>query len=475
MNPNLDPMMTSKDHVRLIVMREVSRRNLWQFCLYYDKEFFEARPFLKEVADAFQRVEEGAIKSLSVSMPPRAGKSYLTSLFCAWTLGRNPSDSVMRNTCTATLYLKFSYDVRAIVNSDRFKEVFPVRLSDDKKNLQGWNTTKARMVSYFGAGVGGTIIGFGATKVAITDDLYRGLEDALSDTKNDSIKQWKSATHDSRMESGCSRIDIGTRWSVSDVIGEAMAGGDYEESIVVSALDDHDRSFCENVMTSEEYHEKRSRMAKEIWLAEYQQQPVDMEGRLFGGMQIVSPEDYIRAVTPEPMNAQHNGRETLMDGSFAYIDVADQGNDYMALIVGAVIGSEIYIVDYIYTRENTDVTIPLAAAILNKWRVSYCRVESNSMGAMYSRELSRQTRAKILQVHNTTNKMTRIIMQSAFILNTFKWVQRETPDCVQFMENMYSFSKEGKNRNDDAPDCAAGLAMFMQSMLRTFRHSSVNQ
>jgi predicted phage terminase large subunit-like protein len=469
-------MMTTEQYVRTLVRREVATRNLWQFCLYYDKEFYEARPFLKDVADAFQRVEEGAIKSLSVSMPPRAGKSYLTSLFCAWTLGRNPKDSVMRNTCTATLYVKFSYDVRAIVNSDRFKEVFKdVRLSDDKKNLQGWNTTKAKMVSYFGAGVGGTIIGFGATKVAITDDLYRGLEDALSDTKNDSIKQWKSATHDSRMESGCSRIDIGTRWSTSDVIGEAMEDGDYEQSIVVPALDEMDQSFCEDVMTTDEYLDKRSRMAKEIWLAEYQQQPVDLEGRLFGGMIAITPEDYVRAVTPEPMNAQHQGRETLMDGSFAYIDVADQGNDYMAMIVGAVVGSEIYIVDYLFTRENTDVTIPLAAAMLDKWRVSYCRVESNSMGAMYSRNLQSQTRTKILQVHNTQNKMTRIIMQSAFIINTFKWVQRDTPDCIQFMENMYSFSKEGKNRNDDAPDCAAGLAMFMQSMLRAFRQTSVNQ
>lgn len=462
-------MMTPEQYATTLVMRELSRRNFWQFCLYYEREFFEGRPFLKDVANAFQRIEEGSIKSLSVSMPPRAGKSYLTSLFCAWTLGRNPSESVMRNTCTATLYLKFSYDVRAIVNSDRFKEVFSIRLSDDKKNLQGWNTSKARMVSYFGAGVGGTIIGFGATKVSITDDLYRGLEDALSETKNDSIKQWKSATHDSRMETGCTRIDIGTRWSVTDVIGEAMESNDYDESIVVPALDENDQSFCENVMTTDEYLIKRGRMAKEIWLSEYQQQPVDMEGRLFGGIQLETPEEYLRAVTPDPANVNHIGRETLSDGCLAYIDVADQGNDYMAMIVGQVIGDQIHVVDYIFTRDNTDITTPLAVAMLDKWGVTYCRVESNAMGAMYSRGLARQTKTKILQVHNTQNKMTRIIMQSAFLLNTFKWVQRDNAHSIQFLENMYSFSKEGKNKNDDAPDCAAGLGMFVQSMLRTFR------
>ena len=49
--------------------------------MFYDNEFFAKRLFLKEIAEAFQEVEENKIKSLNVSMPPRAGKSYITSLF----------------------------------------------------------------------------------------------------------------------------------------------------------------------------------------------------------------------------------------------------------------------------------------------------------------------------------------------------------------------------------------------------------
>ena len=29
-----------------------------------------------------------------------------------------------------------------------------------------------------------------------------------------------------------------------------------------------------------------------------------------------------------------------------------------------------------------------------------------------------------------------------------------------------SYSKEGKNKNDDAPDCISGLGLFVQSMFR---------
>lgn len=429
--------------------------------MYYDPIFFKSRPFLKDIADALQRVEEGKIKSLSVSLPPRAGKSYITSLYCAWVLGKNPTESIMRNTCTATLYLKFSYDVRAIIKSDRFSEVFDVSLSDDKKNLQGWNTGDARMVSYFGAGVGGTIIGFGATKVAITDDLYRGLEDALSENKNDKILQWKEATHDSRMESGCARIDIGTRWSINDVIGKSMDRGDYQESVIIPALDDEDKSFCEAVMTTDEYHDKRNKTSKEIWLAEYQQQPVDILGRLFGELQVISQSEYEQISKSDGFASE---------GCLAYVDVADQGSDYLACIVAQIVGEKAYIVDYVYSKDNTDITLPLVAAVLDKWKVSYCRVESNSMGAMYSRSLQKLTKTRILQIASSTNKMTRIIMQSAYILNNFIWVEYDkNVNSIQFLQNMYSFSKEGKNKNDDAPDCASGLSMFIQSMLTRLR------
>lgn len=456
-------MRTKKEEVVKLLKMELARRSFWHFCLQYDNEFFERRPFLRGVADAFQEVEQNEIKSLSVSMPPRAGKSYITSLFCAWTLGRNPSESIMRNTCTATLYLKFSYDVRNIIKTDKFNEVFPnVRLSDDKQNLQGWNTNASRQVGYFGAGVGGTIIGFGATKVAITDDLYRGIEDALSDTINDRILQWKQSTHDSRFESGCARIDIGTRWSLKDVIGVNIDEGIYDKSIIISALDDQGNSFCEDVMTTIEYLEKRKRTAKEIWLAEYMQQPIEVEGRLFGSMHQISEPELKALIESNKTHANPSG----IEGALAYIDVADQGADYTAMAVAIIVKNQIYIADYVFTKDNTDVTLPICAAMLNKWKVSYCRVESNSMGAMFARQLQTMVDTRILQVQNTTNKITRIIMQSAFIQSKMIFCVTDNEQSTQFMQNIVGFIKDGKNKNDDAPDCMSGLSIFIQSMFK---------
>jgi len=443
----------NKKIVNQLVLQELARRNFWFFCLYYDGDFFKKRTFLKEVADSFQQVEQGEIKSLSVSMPPRAGKSYITSLFCAWTLLRNPVESIMRNTCTATLYLKFSYDVRAIMRSDKIRGLFDdVKLSDDKANLQGWNTNHSRQVGYFGAGVGGTIIGFGATKLAITDDLYRGVEDAISETQNDRIIQWKEATHDSRLERQCSKIDIGTRWSINDVIGQNIQNNRYEKSIIIPALDKDGNSFCDDVMTTKQYLDIKDRINPDIWIAEYQQEPVDSKGRLFSEIKIIDNEEF-QFIKGE------------INTTFAYVDVADQGADFTAMAIAGVVGDKIYIVDYLFSRENTDITIPLCAEKLNKWNTQYCRVESNSMGAMFSRNLDRLIKGKVLQVNNQQNKITRIIMQSATICNFFNFVNNDSFEYKQFTENIKGFSKEGKNKHDDAPDCLAGLSMFIKSML----------
>jgi predicted phage terminase large subunit-like protein len=146
--------------------------------------------------------------------------------------------------------------------------------------------------------------------------------------------------------------------------------------------------------------------------------------------------------------------------------VADAGADFTAFAILAVAGNEFYLVDYVFNKSNTDITMPLIANKLNEWNVTYCRVESNSMGAMFARGLQKITNTRILPVHNSVNKITRIIMQSVWIQQRITFVNNGTPECELFIQNVLHFSKEGKNKNDDAPDCLAGLSIFAQSMFR---------
>lgn len=285
----------------------------------------------------------------------------------------------------------------------------------------------------------------------------------MSETVNDRVHQWKESTHDSRLETGCARIDIGTRWTKNDVIGKNIENQFYDRSIIVPALDANGRSFCEAVMTTDEYLDKQKRTAPEIWEAEYQQNPVDIKGLLFNNLKFINNAEFEQLVINKKTEINPLGYE----GCLGYIDVADAGNDYLSMAIVAVIEGSFFVVGYVFTRQNTDVTLGLCAEKLNRWGVTYCRVESNAMGAMFARQLQQLTTTKILQVHNTTNKQTRVIMQSVFIMQRFTFVQYENnPEYLLFINNLLTYSKEGKNKNDDAPDCLAGLSIFTQSMFK---------
>src|SRR5674476_169881 len=86
------------DNIRQELARRRCTASFWEFCLHMDAEFFtEGKWHLKVVADALQGIDDGEIKKLAISTPPRAGKSYIISLFCAWLIGKYPTDSIMRN------------------------------------------------------------------------------------------------------------------------------------------------------------------------------------------------------------------------------------------------------------------------------------------------------------------------------------------------------------------------------------------
>lgn len=448
----------SKEQLLKILKREKARRSFWAFCLYYDYEFFTKRDFLKQIADGFQKIYSGEYHAISVSMPPRAGKSYITSLYAAWFLGNKPQESVMRNTCTGTLYDKFSYDTRAIVRSEKFKEVFPnVKMQEDKQALFGWSLETAKQVSYFGGGVGGTIIGFGASGVAITDDLYKSLEEALSETVNEKTHSWKQSAHDSRLETGCPVIDIGTRWTTQDIIGQNIEKGKYDCSIVVPALTAKGKSFCENVKTTDEYTIIKNDILPEIWSGEYMQAPYDLEGIMFR-------RNELKRFSLAGFKKE-NSVSTL-----SYIDVADEGDDFFCQLFGEVMNGAVYITDVIFTQANVLITKPLAVAKIKQHKCNYVRVESNGAGALFAKALQELLDpSTILPVPNVKDKHTRILMTYGFIMNHMRFILDTEittgSDYDLFLKYLCKYMKDGSFKKDDAPDATSGLAKMVKSFL----------
>src|SRR3990167_8894523 len=93
------------------------------------------------IGDALRRVERGEVKRLMLFIPPRFGKSELSSVrFPAWYLGRHPDRRVILSSYGANLAYSFSRKARNLVASPEYQEIFPgIRPASDSAAVDQWN------------------------------------------------------------------------------------------------------------------------------------------------------------------------------------------------------------------------------------------------------------------------------------------------------------------------------------------------
>lgn len=123
----------------------------------------------RHIAKIFTDVLEGRKKRVIINIAPRMGKSLLTSyLFPAWFIGHKPDAQIIMATHTASLSEDFGRQVRNLVDSAAYREIFPdVALSEDSKGAGSWNTNKHG--KYYAVGVGGALAGRGANLLVLDD------------------------------------------------------------------------------------------------------------------------------------------------------------------------------------------------------------------------------------------------------------------------------------------------------------------
>ena len=140
---------------------------------------YETPAHLELLAEKLEAVERGEIKRLMVFMPPRHGKSNLTSeVFPAWYLGRNPDRQVMFTTYAQDLADGFGRKVRNAVADPRHVRSFPDSvLSEDSQSAKRLNITAGGV--YYAVGVGGPVTGRGAD-LLLLDDPLKNREEADS-------------------------------------------------------------------------------------------------------------------------------------------------------------------------------------------------------------------------------------------------------------------------------------------------------
>lgn len=429
------------------------------------------RDKLMRVCQGLQWLEDDPqAQSLSVSLPPRTGKSTICGFGMSWHMARHPLDSNLMVGYSDKLTKHFYKQGLDFATSPdyRYADIFPESpvvwqsAEDEAFSLQkhkSYPSLTCRSIE-------GTLTG--ATEVGecgwlYSDDLIADLEEAQS--PNRLQNKWDAYMNQAydRRKTGAKQLMVGTRWDVDDPIGRmyALHAGDPNyRTINVPALDpttgESNFDYLYNVgFTTQYYLDMKASIDEITYGAKYDQKPRYREGRLYDPGEL----EYF---TEEPT--------TPPDQVVAVVDTKDKGVDYCVMPVAKQWNGKWYITDVICDNGKPELIIERLALMISKHNVQVARFESNAAGGATADKVQKRVNdmgglCAVTKKYTTSNKETKILQGSGWVKKNCVFRDSSTyrfgSDYSVFMEQLLQYSLDSKNPHDDAPDAMSMLAELL--------------
>lgn len=458
------------------------------YALYIEKNrppkerfYLPRRKTLKKVVDKLQALEDDELDELFVHMPARIGKTQIMTIYAAWHCARDTEASNLYCTYKESLGGAFLDGVMEMWTDPTYchLDVFPkaVIVYTDAKNHKVDLQRKKKYKSLSGKGLESGLNGeYDAKGVLIIDDIIEGIQDVL----NPETLKRKQTVFDnnlmSRAKEKCKIIYNGTIWSLHDIYMNRLdflennpeATGIRWEILKIPALDpvtdESNFDYEYGVGFSTQYYRtKRAKFEENddmaSWFAQCQQEPIERDGAVF------NPEHmrFYNGVLPseEPLKV------------LCACDVALGGGDYLSMPVAYIYeNGDAYIHDVVFDNSEKDITQPQVLHAIVQNNITSGFFESNQGGEGYKDDIDRQLKEKfnykmtlVSKYAPTKTRKEQRIWDNAPTIRQF--IFRDTgcrsPQYRKFMTNLYSFTIQGKNKNDDAADSLSQLADFIKS------------
>lgn len=365
----------------------------------------------------------------------------------------------MTGSYNETLSSTFAKQVRDMIATEQtqgvtvYRDIFPdTKIKYGEASMNKWALEGSQVANYLATSPTGTATGFGADLIVI-DDLIKNSEEAYNSNVLEKHIDWFTNTMLSRTEKGFKLIIIMTRWASNDLAGFILSNYDDVVHINYKAINDDGTPLDEGTLSLEDFEFKTKNMAKEIVYANYQQEPIDVKGRLYSS---------IKTYNQLPMDSNNN---LLFTAYKNYTDTADTGEDYLCSICYGVYNKEAYILDVLYTKEPMEITEPATAKILIENNIKEADIESNNGGRGFARAVDKyllekynSNRCKVRWFHQTQNKRARILSNATWVMEHIYFPVNWADRWPEFYKAITTYQKEGKNKHDDAPDVLTGIA-----------------
>ena len=450
----------NKEMLKHFAQLELSRREFWQYCKFTSPEFYmESRTFLKDLSNKLQWfVEEASEQIMVVNLPPRHGKSRTATKFVQWLFGKYGTKiKVMTGSYNETLSGTFAKQVRDCIAEKKtagvtvYNDIFPhTQIKYGEAAASKWALAGSEQANYLATSPSGTATGFGCN-IMIIDDLIKNVEEAYNANTLQKLIDWFTNTMLSRTENGFKLIIIMTRWCNDDLAGYVLSNYDNVIHVNYKAVQDDGSMLCPEILSKKDYDLKTKNMNKDIVVANYQQEPIDVKGRLYTN---------IKTYVDIPKDEKGN---PLFKYILNYTDTADEGSDFLCSICYGMYNEEYYVLDVYYTKDAMETTEPETARMLTKHNVGCAVIESNNGGRGFARNVERECKAlgnrhtNIKWFHQSKNKIARILSNSTSVMNNIYFPVNWEDRFPDFALAIKKYQKEGKNAHDDAADALTGV------------------
>ncbi len=372
---------------------------------------YRPAPHHKLLAENLEAVERGEIKRLIVTMPPRHGKSMLTSeYFPAWYEGRNPERSIITATYIQELASDFGRKVRNLSDTPLHLAAFPrSRLSRDSKAAHRFNTAAGG--SYFALGLDGAATGRGA-HLFLIDDPLKGRRDAESATIRERGKAWYRSVARTRLMPGGAIVMVLTRWHEDDLAGYVIKEHAHEGWRVLNlpaiaeqndllGRAEGDALWPEDYPLTELEALKRTIGAYE-WASLYQGRPAPIEGGVFKRHwfddRYETPPDRstVRRIVQSWDTAQKEGDR----------------NDPSVCTTWAETATKYYLLHVFRARMEWPALRAMAESLAAMWTPHVVLIEDKASGISLLQDLRANTRLPIVGVEPDGDKVIRAMAVS---------------------------------------------------------------
>lgn len=454
--------------------------------------------FIKDVATNNNEIVnciqvEGGMYLAGLDLIPTHNSEGSSRKLPAFMLGLDPDKKICIGSYAATIARDFNRDVQRIIDTPRYRELFPETYLNGSNVVTMANTylRNSDVIEMVGRKGSLRVVGRGGSltsktvDVSILDDVYKDYAEGNSPIVRNAAWKWYTTVVRTRLHNDSQELIVFTRWHDDDLIGRIEKSG--ETVIDIKSWDDVKdipagawvRINFEGLKTGEPTEIDPREPGAALWDRRHSR--VKLEGQ-----RALDPVQFQCLYQGNPGNAEgklyRNPFRTYVDksewGTYVrsgnYTDVADEGDDFTFSACYDVYksGNEAWneqkkrfepilyalITDMVFTQENTEVTAVTVPEMINRCGTQKAWIESNNGGAGFEKLIRKKIKAISEPFYQGANKESRIITNSASvnaqIIMPLGWEER----FPKIHEHVTGFLRDfPANEHDDPEDGLTGI------------------